>query len=172
MDPFIGEIRIFAGNFAPRDWAFCQGQLLSIASNTALFSLLGTYYGGDGRTTFGLPDLRGRAPVNYGQGPGLTDWVLGEMFGDENQTVLLSQLPAHNHSLLASNASPDSGSPAGHYLAAPGREAVMYSTGSATGTMSASMIQPAGGSQPFSTRPPYLGINYIIALAGVYPSRP
>lgn len=179
-DPLLGSIIIFAGNFAPRGYAFCSGQILSIAQNTALFSLLGTTYGGNGQTTFALPDLRGRAPIGQGQGPGLANISLGEVAGVESTTILTTQMPAHTHvadlKLRARNASGNSQTPVGSVLA---REAAgvtaTYSTDDAdtdmkTGAMTGT-IAPSGGSQPLAIRNPYLGVSYIIAIEGIFPSR-
>jgi len=175
MDPFIGEIRMFAGNFAPRGWAFCQGQLLSIQQNTALFSILGTTYGGNGTTTFGLPDLRGRAPLSQGQGPGLSNYTLGQMAGTENVSIQQNQMPTHTHSANCSSASADQPSPGGNIWASPvdgNRNPVTSYTGSApNGTMSGAAIGQAGGGQPVSVIQPYLCVNFIIALQGIFPSR-
>lgn len=177
MDPMIATIILFAGNFAPRGWAFCQGQILSIAQNTALFSLLGTTYGGNGQTTFALPDLRGRVPIGQGQGPGLSPISLGQVGGTENTTLLITNMPAHNHTLIvtprAVTEAGDTSNPTGAYLANSGaldREfkasGTFVNMGAATATSGI-----AGGSQPFSLRNPYLALNYIIALEGIYPSR-
>lgn len=172
-EPFIGEIRMFAGNFAPRGWAFCDGSLLSIASNSALFSILGTTYGGNGQTTFALPDLRGRVPLHPGQGPGLTPRVLGEQGGTENVTLLQTQMPAHNHVLHASNAQGDSVGPEGAVsaviLETSGAPLNGYSTQPNT-TMNPQAISTAGGSQPHANMQPYTAVNFIIALVGIYPS--
>jgi microcystin-dependent protein len=174
-EPFIGEIRIFAGNFPPRGWQFCQGQLLSIAQNTALFSILGTTYGGNGMTTFALPDLRGRVPMQPGQGPGLSPRTLGEMGGSENVTLLHNQMPAHNHSVNASNAQGDNPVPDGGVWAVsiePNSGAPLNNYGGApTTTMSPQSIGVAGGSQPHTNVQPFLCVNFIIALEGIYPSR-
>lgn len=173
-EPFLGQITMFAGNFAPRGWAFCNGQLLPISSNSALFSLLGTNYGGDGRTTFGLPDLRGRVPVNSGSsgvgsaGPGLTARRLGEQGGSERVTLTTNQLPSHTHDVAprATNDEqttnrPVDGVPArGGSYAAAGTESAASVTSTAT-----------GGGQPVENMPPYLAINFIIALQGTFPSR-
>ncbi|HEY8876941.1 MAG TPA: tail fiber protein [Roseateles sp.] len=168
-DPFIGEIRLFAGNFAPRDWAFCNGQLMSIAQNTALFALVGTTYGGNGQTTFALPDLRGRVPVHMGQGPGLTPRTQGEMAGSETVTLLSSQMPAHSHALRASTAAASGSSPAGALL---GSTSVNSYDSSAAGVpMAPGAIGNSGGSQPHNNMAPTLTLNYIIALAGIFPSR-
>ncbi|MEA5448215.1 tail fiber protein [Leptolyngbya sp. CCNP1308] len=169
-DPFIGEIRMFAGNFAPRGWAFCNGQLMPISQNTALFSLLGTTYGGDGRVTFALPDLRGRVPLHAGQGAGLSDYPLGSRGGVEQVALTTEQLPAHSHALLASDADSDQRTPANHILAMP-EETPIYSASNPTAAMANGAIAPTGSSQPHENRPPYLAMNYIIALFGIFPSR-
>lgn len=177
-EPYIGEIIMFAGNFAPRGWALCNGQLLSIAQNTALFSILGTTYGGNGQTTFALPNLMGRVPLHPGQGPGLTNRILGESSGEENVTLLNNQMPAHNHSLNVATGSGTSGTPAGNVLAVGvgtnnHGEAVPvqgYAAAPDAGA-SPSAIGVAGGSQPHNNMPPYLGINFIIALEGIFPPR-
>jgi microcystin-dependent protein len=172
-EPFIAEIRIFAGNFAPRNWAFCNGQLLPIAQNTALFSLVGTTYGGDGRSTFGLPDLQDRAPMHPGNGPGLTSRRLGETGGTTTTTLTAAQMPSHQHRLRGTNASAVS---EGQHNPIPGR-----STPLGDRQYRASDVQPAamhtsalaatGGSQPHNNMPPFLALNFIIALMGLYPSR-
>jgi len=177
-DPFIGQITMFAGNFAPRSWAFCDGQLLQISGNSALFSILGTTYGGDGRTTFGLPDLRGRVPIHdgSGSGPGLPSYNLGQKGGQTNVTLTESNLPSHGHApgtiKLRATASPaDTADPTGHALAM----APAYKGEATTVDMSSDSIvgQTAntGSSQSFNNMPPYQVINYIIALVGVFPSR-
>jgi microcystin-dependent protein len=171
-EAFIGSIMMFAGNFAPRGWAFCQGQLLPIAQNTALFSILGTTYGGNGQTTFALPDLRGRAPIGTGQGPGLTNVDLGQSAGSETVTLTVNQLPAHNHVVACDSTSAGGADPTNSFPGNPGSLSGAQLYGSTAGaTMAPAMIQPAGGSQPFSVRQPYLGINYIICLEGIFPSR-
>lgn len=171
-EPFIAAIILFGGNFAPRGWAFCQGQILSIAQNTALFSLLGTTFGGNGQTTFALPDLRGRVPVGTGQGPGLPSVNLGEMSGSPTHTMIITEMPAHNHILRANAAPGDTGAPAGAVLANSGATDREYlASGVADVSMSGQAISISGGSQPFSIMQPYLGLNYIIALEGIYPSR-
>lgn len=169
MDPFLGEIRMFGGNFAPRGWAMCNGQQLSVAQNTALFSILGVTYGGNGQTTFGLPDLRSRVPMHFGQGPGLSSYTLGENAGSESVTLLTSEMPMHTHALgCASNAaltsSPD---PAGKFMA---NTDPTNSYADTTDSMSGPLTT-AGGSQPHENRQPFLCINFIIALEGVFPSR-
>lgn len=173
-EPFIGEIIMFGGTFAPRGWAFCNGQLLSIAQNTALFSILGTTYGGDGQTTFALPDLRGRVPVHSGnsQGPGLPPVQLGEMAGSPSVTLTVTQMPMHNHLVAASQTAtttdPNGGFPAND---ARGTPVQIYATQTDGTHMNPSMIGLAGGGQPISVQQPYLGINFIIALEGIYPAR-
>ncbi len=166
-DPFIAQITLFAGNFAPRGWAFCAGQLLPIAQNTALFALLGTTYGGNGQTTFALPDLRGRVPVQPGQGPGLSNVNLGEASGSETATLTVNNLPNHNHLAASTQATAGATRPAGNVPAAGGA----YAATPDGSTMGAGFIRPTGGGQPFGIRQPWLGVNYIIALEGIFPSR-
>lgn len=171
QDPFIAGIVLFAGNFAPRNWAFCNGQILSIAQNTALFSLVGTTYGGNGTTTFALPDLRGRVPIHPGQGPGLSSYTLGQLSGTETRTLLTTNMPAHNHSLNAVSEGGDASAPAGALLANTGALDKEYKTTGTIVAMNSQAIGVNGGSQPFSIVQPYLCINYIIALFGIFPSR-
>jgi len=168
-DPFLGEIRLVPYNFAPRGWAFCNGQILPIAQNTALFSLLGTNFGGNGTTTFALPDLRGRTPVHAGgsAGPGLSAINLGEVAGTETVTLTQNQMPAHGHLAASTNAGATANRPAGQLPSGGGA----YSSPSDGGTLNAAFIQNSGGSQPVGIRPPYLGLNYVIALVGIFPSR-
>ena len=170
MDPFLGEIRIFGGTFAPRGWALCNGQLLPINQNQVLFSLLGTTYGGDGRTTFALPDLRGRAPAHQGQGSGLSPLALGQAIGAESVAIIGSQVPVHTHTPAASTAAADQSDPTGNVWANGGEDA--YTT-NLTGAvrLDASAIGSAGGNAPHENRPPFLGLSFIIALQGIYPSR-
>ena len=168
-DPFIGEIRLFAGNFAPNGWAFCSGQTMSIAQNTALFSLLGTTYGGNGQTTFVLPDLRGRVPVHQGNGPGLTPRTLGEVSGSEAITLTTSQIPAHSHALRASTAAASGSTPAGSLLGSTSVNS--YDNASAGIAMAPGAIGMTGGAQPHENMAPTLTLNYIIALFGIFPSR-
>ena len=169
-DYFLGEIRPCGFNFAPVGWALCNGQLLSISQNTALFSLIGTYYGGNGTTNFALPDLRGRVAIALGQGPGLSDYVIGEQDGVETVTLITSDVPAHNHLVNADNAPGNSTSPANSYTAESSRRDLDYGTTSNT-TMNPNSIGPVGGSQPHDNMQPYLVLNYVIALTGIYPPR-
>jgi microcystin-dependent protein len=171
-EPYIGEIRMFGGNFAPRGWALCDGQLLAISQNTALFSLLGTTFGGDGRTTFGLPDLRGRAPMHWGQGPGLANRVLGESAGEEAVTLLGTQLPPHNHIVAAVSGPGNAGSPPDALWAASSSRDSIYSTTAPDTQMSPQAIGGGGGGQPHDNMSPYLVVTFIIALEGIYPPRP
>ena len=171
QEPIIGEIRMFAGNFAPYGWAFCQGQILPIAQNTALFSLLGTTYGGDGRTTFALPDLRGRVPVGFGQGPGLSNRVIGEQFGSELVTLNINQMPSHNHTVNAVTTEGNQNLPTNSLPANTKTLDKEYSDANANTTMKATMVNYSGGNQPFSVMQPSLGMNYIICIYGIYPSR-
>ncbi len=190
MEGMIGEVRGFAGNFAPRAWAFCDGQLLPISSNTALFSIIGTIYGGDGRTTFALPDLRGRVMVHPGNGPGLSSRRLGQKGGSETNTLNVTQIPSHNHSAVGKlkvNTNPaDSSDPKSNYAAlANGR---VTSGGGAGGTVAANgwsasqndfgaadgvtvTVGNTGGGQSVNNMQPWLGVNYIICMQGVFPSR-
>ncbi|AGC41676.1 phage tail collar domain-containing protein [Myxococcus stipitatus DSM 14675] len=171
-DQFIGEIRIFAGNFAPQGWALCEGQILSIAQNQALFAILGTTYGGNGQTTFALPDLRGRYPMQSGQGPGLSPRALGEQGGVETVTLISTQMPAHTHSLNVSSQDGDTETPVGTVLAADTEAtATNYRSAPIDGTMNPMAIGIAGGSQPHQNMCPFLVLNFIIALEGVFPSR-
>jgi microcystin-dependent protein len=168
-DQFVAEIRIFGGNFAPIGWAFCDGQLLPISQNTALFSLLGTTYGGDGRTTFGLPDLRGRSPLHQGQGPGLTSRQLGESAGDETVTLTQSQVAMHTHA-LAGGAAAAATNPDANLLGKPA-SAKIYGPGTSMVPMSTAAIGPAGQNQAHDNRQPYLVLSFIIALQGIFPPR-
>ena len=174
QDPMIGEIRIFAGNFAPRGWALCEGQLLAISSNEALVSLLGTTYGGDGRTTFGLPDLRGRAPIHPGQGPGLTPRRLGEKGGSETVQLISAEMPEHSHTatLNADSSVAKTDQHGAAFLARNAASTPQFGDSLNT-TLGAGAIsvQPAGGNQPHPNMQPFLTINYIIASQGIFPSR-
>ncbi|MBP6518781.1 MULTISPECIES: phage tail protein [unclassified Shewanella] len=213
-DPFIGQISMFAGNFAPRGWAFCNGQLLSISQNSALFAILGTTYGGDGQATFGLPDLRGRVPTGQGQGPGLPAVVLGEVAGTPSTTLTINQLPTHNHSAVFQGSASQVGAPtidvgtsSANALANPTNGSTTYltavtaatnlgdtvdfhglftstapasgATGSLGGVHGGGTVTPAGtvtvgatgNGLPFSIAQPYLGVSFIIAVEGIFPSR-
>ncbi len=171
VEVFLGEIRMFAGNFAPTGWAFCQGQLLPIAQNTALFSLLGTTYGGDGRTTFALPDLRGRVPVGFGQGPGLSYKDLGQQFGTETVTLTTAQMPAHSHTVNAVTSEGNQNLPTNSLPANTKALDKEYSDAASNTTMKSGMIGITGSSQPVNISQPSLGVNFIIALQGIFPSR-
>jgi microcystin-dependent protein len=170
MDPFIGQIQAFGFNFPPRGWAFCDGQLLSISQNAALFSLLGTTYGGDGRTTFALPDLRGRSIVHAGQGPGLNSITQGEREGSENIILTVNNLPAHNHNVsVAVNSGSGEESSSTSYLAS---HANAFSEVPTSDAVLAGVNQTnVGGNQPVNIRNPFLGIYVCIALQGIFPSR-
>lgn len=165
--PFLGMIIIVPYNFAPRGWAFCQGQTLSISQNTALFSLLGTTYGGNGQTTFNLPDLRGRVSVSSGQGPGLSNYDLGEVTGVESVTLIQTQLPAHNHLVGVNNGDATSSKPSNRVLAAGGG----YADAADGSTMLNTAVGNTGGGQPHTNLQPLLTLNYCIALQGIFPSR-
>jgi microcystin-dependent protein len=167
----MAAIVMFAGNFAPYGWAFCNGQLQSIADNAALFSLLGTTYGGDGSTTFGLPDLRGRVPIGQGPGLGLSNYALGQMGGQENITLLTTQIPAHTHSLSGVTEAGTSATPTGNLHANTGNLDKEYATTGTPTAMNASAILTTGGSNGHSNMQPYLAVNYVICIFGAYPSR-
>jgi microcystin-dependent protein len=174
-DPFLAEIRMFAGNFAPQGWALCNGQLISISQNTALFALLGTTYGGDGRVTFALPDLTGSAPMQQGQGPGLSDRWLGEASGVPYVTLLSSEMPTHTHVVNAVDASGDATTPDGALWASAmiGRVGTnTYSSAAPSQMMNPMTTGITGGSQPHNNMPPYLCATFIIALQGIFPQRP
>jgi microcystin-dependent protein len=172
-DPFVAEIRIFPFNFNPKGWAFCDGQLLPISQNTALFSLLGTTYGGDGKSTFALPNMQGNVPMHPGQGPGLSLHDLGETGGSPTVTLLESEMPAHSHGLNASQADAIEPSPKDQKFATG--IGVGYYGAPAAGTLvglAANALPPAGGDQPHNNMQPYLTLNFCIALQGVFPPRP
>lgn len=164
-EPYVGEIRLFAGNFAPQGWAFCDGQLLSIAQNVVLFDLIGTIYGGDGVSTFQLPDLRGRVPVHQGSG-----YVQGQQGGQETVTLAVAQMPAHRHAM---NASPSPASATQGPSQVPGSSAAMrlYGSGAPNMTMASDALAPAGAGQPHENMPPFAALNYIISLFGIFPSQ-
>lgn len=168
-EPFIAEIRIFASTFAPSGWADCNGAILPIAQNTALFSLVGTTFGGDGRTSFGLPNLQGRAPMHPGTGPGLTSRQLGETGGSATVTLNASSLPAHTHALQASTDEATTSQADGKLPAVTREDA--YATGGTTASMSPGAVQLVGGGQAHNNLQPYLVLRFIIALQGIFPSR-
>jgi microcystin-dependent protein len=169
-EPFVGEIRMFAGNFAPRGWAFCDGQLLAVSQNDALFSLLGTIYGGDGRTTFGLPDLRGRLPIHAGTGPGLSPRRLGSKGGAEKVTLTVNQLPSHTHPMQASIDAATTPNPENNVLAET-LTTTPYIQDNLTANLNTNAVTSVGGSQSHTNLMPFLCIHFIIALFGIYPSR-
>lgn len=167
-DPYVGEIRMFGGNFAPSGWALCQGQLMPISENETLFNLIGTTYGGDGQTTFALPDLRGRVPIHMGQGPGLSYRTIGESAGTETVTLVTSQIPAHTHVPMANSAG-SATSPANGVWA--NSAAIQFQSGPTAGVnMHVKALGNSGGSQPHDNMTPYLAVNFIISLYGIYPS--
>ena len=163
--PYVGEIRMFAGNFAPAGWMFCEGQLMPISENETLFQLIGTTYGGDGQSTFALPDLRGRIPIHNGNG-----FILAETGGAEEITLTAAQIPAHTHALVATTDLANSASPADAYLSATATGNKIYSTASPSIPLSAQEISPTGGSQSHTNFQPYLCVDYIISLFGIFPS--
>jgi microcystin-dependent protein len=169
-NPFVAEVRIVGFNFAPRGWAFCDGQLLPLSQNTALFSLLGTMYGGNGKSNFALPDFQGRAPIQHGQGPGLSDYFIGETGGVETVALLESEIPSHGHAYQASDNVGERNNPAGNLYSIPDSGRI-YAAPSNLAPMSANSLVPAGGDQPHNNMPPYLTLNFIIAMQGVFPPR-
>lgn len=170
MDPFVAEIRIFPFNFAPKGWAFCDGQILPLSQNTALFALLGTTYGGNGSSTFALPNLQGRAPMHPGQGPGLSLYDLGQEGGSETVSLLESEMPAHAHNMTGSLADDDSTLPGGNSF---GQLSILYAPNNAPLVdMSIQALPLAGGDQPHNNLQPYLTLSFCIALQGVFPQRP
>jgi microcystin-dependent protein len=173
-DPFVAEIRMFAGNFAPTGWATCDGQLLPISQNTALFSLLGTFYGGDGKSTFALPNLQGAAPVHEGQGPGLSEIFLGQMGGSQFVTLLQSEIPLHTHNVMANVVEGEAGQvfPVPSNLwGVPSDERAYVPGANGNVAMHPTAMSVAGGSLPHNNLPPYLVVNFIIAMQGVFPPR-
>ncbi len=169
--PFLGEIFSAGFNFSPQGYAFCDGTLLSIAQNTALFSLLGTTFGGDGRVTFGLPDLRSRVPLMFGQGNGLTPYNLGDRSGSETTTLTINQMPMHSHPVTCASTNGTSALPGGNILAKSSQADHIYAA-TANTLMNAGMIGVTGGNQPFNIVQPSLALNFYIALVGIFPSRP
>lgn len=168
--PYVGEIRMFAGNFAPTGWMFCEGQLLPIADYDTLFNLIGTTYGGDGQSTFALPDLRGRVPVHQGTGTTGVTYVIGESAGVEEVTLTTQQIPSHTHPMLASNSIGNSANPEGAVLA-ESSVASLFQAGTPSTPMATQSITSTGGSQPHSNLQPYLCVDFIISLFGIYPSQ-
>ncbi len=166
--PYVGEIRLFAGNFAPAGWMFCEGQLLAIADNDVLFNLIGTTYGGDGQSTFALPDLQSRVPLHMGSGAGGT-YVLAQSGGEEQVTLTTSQIPAHSHVPQANTANGSQTSPSGNVWALSTN--LPYSTSAPSAVMDPAAVGPDGGSQPHDNLIPFVGINYIISLFGVFPTQ-
>jgi microcystin-dependent protein len=171
--PYIGEIRMFAGNFAPVGWSFCSGQLLPISENGALFTLIGTTYGGDGEETFALPNLQSRVPLHMGTGPDGTNYQIGEMAGTEQETLTTQQIPNHSHVELASNSAATSQDPTGRVLALPNsaQPNLLFWGSDSFAAMNSQAIQPAGGSQPHENCQPFLCVNFIISMFGVFPSQ-
>jgi microcystin-dependent protein len=170
-DPFVAEIRIFPFNFSPRGWAVCDGQLLPLSQNTALFSLLGTLYGGNGKSNFALPDLQGRVPMHWGQGPGLSHYDVGQSGGSASVSLLESEIPSHSHVLSAANETATTNVPSAQLIARPlGRGNNLYGTG-ASALMNAATVAPTGGDAPHNNLMPYLTCRFNIALQGVFPPR-
>jgi microcystin-dependent protein len=171
-EPFVGEIRMFAGNFAPAGWAFCNGATLPIAENDTLFTLIGTTYGGDGQETFNLPDLQGRVPVHQGQGPGISqNYTIGEKAGVESVTLTVQQIPIHSHAMLASAANGQQPQPTNGFLAQTNPGFPYVAASQPVTALNAGSIGPIGGSQPHDNMAPYLTINFIISLFGVFPAQ-
>ena len=171
-NPYLGEIRMFAGNFAPANWALCNGQLMSIQQNAALFAILGTTYGGDGIQTFGLPNLQSRVPIHWGQGLGLSQYVIGEMTGTENVTILQSNLPQHTHLLNAVSGGGNQAGPGNNYLAVESTgTSLNYSNSSPNATMNPNTVGLTGQNIPINNIQPVLAVTFIIALSGIFPSR-
>ncbi|WP_139490613.1 phage tail protein [Brevibacillus dissolubilis] len=173
MEPYVGEIRIFAGNFAPKGWAFCNGQLMPLMQNTALFSILGTMYGGDGKNTFALPNLQGAAPMHQGQGPGLTARTQGAVGGSANVTLLTTQIPAHNHIPTCQSTAGTNDPTNATWATIPASPTItaMYVNSGPNTEMAPTAVAVTGGSQPHNNMQPYLGLNFIIALQGQFPPR-
>lgn len=168
-EPFIGEVTMFGFNYSPRGYAFCNGQLLPIAQNQALFSILGTTYGGNGTQTFGLPDLQGKSPMHVGQGPGLSPVALGQTGGESSHTLLLSEMPTHSHLVTASSVAADLSLPTSNYFATGGQS--VYSSAAADVALSSAALTSIGGNQGHNNMPPYSVLNFCIALVGTFPSR-
>jgi microcystin-dependent protein len=169
--PFVGEIRLVGFNFAPAGWAFCNGQLMAISENETLFNLIGTTYGGDGQNTFALPNLQSRVIIHQGQGPGLSNYIIGENAGVETVTVTTAQLPIHNHTANCSSSAGSESSPVGHIWSADAAGLTAEYSNIQNGQMNAAAIGQSGGSQPHENRMPFLAMNYIISLFGIFPSQ-
>jgi microcystin-dependent protein len=169
--PYVGEIRMFAGNFAPNGWMFCEGQTLPISENDVLFQLIGTTYGGDGEETFNLPNLASRVPMHMGTGPDGTMYQIGEMAGTEQETLSVQQIPSHTHPLTGSQALGSTATPVGNVLATTTTPIALYYEGGVDTNMNAQAITPVGGSQPHENTQPFLCINFIISLFGIFPSQ-
>ncbi len=168
--PYVGEIRMFAGNFAPAGWMFCEGQLLPISENDTLFNLIGTTYGGDGQSTFALPDLRGRIPIHAGTGPGGVTRQLAETGGTEQETLTIQQIPVHNHAFLTSMGTGTQNAPAGEVLAS-GSSVSIFRPQTPTQALAPQTISSAGGNQPHENMVPFLCVDFIISLFGIFPSQ-
>jgi microcystin-dependent protein len=176
MDAYLGEIRMFGGNFAPSGWQMCNGQILAISQYNALFAILGTTYGGNGTTTFALPDMRSRVPNHQGTGPGLSAYVLGQHSGSENVTILQSQMPVHTHLMKTVSAAAGQGFPSNNYLSSSndpsdGNTINTYSNANPDGTLNANAVSTAGSSIPLEIMQPYLTVTFIIAMVGIFPTR-
>ncbi len=172
-EAFVGEVRVFGFNFAPKGWAFCNNQLLPLSQNTALFSLLGTFYGGDGKSTFALPGMQGNLSISQGQGPGLQDYVMGQLSGSPSVTLLQTEIPIHNHNLMADTLDvTDGSSPANAALGKSANTLLYNSATTPLVQMNVNAIAPRGQSQPHNNMMPYLCLNFCIALQGVFPTRP
>ena len=171
VEPMIGEVMMFAGNFAPRGWALCNGQLMSISQNTALFSLLGTNYGGNGTTTFALPNLQGHAAAHQGQGPGLSPYGVGEEFGVNNVTLITGEMAAHTHNLMARNDPAELQAPDSDRVLARSTAGFGYTTGSPNVNLNTQVVSVTGGAQPHPNQQPLVVMSFIIALLGIYPPR-
>lgn len=172
--PFVGEIAVFAGNFAIRGYAFCDGQILPIAQNTALFSLLGTTYGGNGTSTFALPNLQGMAPLQQGQGPALSNRILGETGGEQSVTLISSEMAGHSHALEGVAAAGDRTTPSGNLLAEARRQKFatdLYASSAGSSPSTGADLSATGGGAPHNNMPPYLTLNFLVALTGIYPTR-
>lgn len=169
--PYVGEIRLFAGNFAPAGWALCDGSVLSIAENEVLFNLIGTTYGGDGQTTFALPDMRGRVPLHQGSGPGLSPRTIGQLAGVEQVTLAPGQMPSHNHLLNATTTAASAANGVGGSLTGTAVSTNFYGNTPGGGALAPQAMTATGGSQPHNNMAPFLGLNFIISLFGIFPSQ-